>query len=57
VVERILAGVATRHHQDVAEPVGDELEARWKSMSKSAVSRPFVTATVVTPEEYDQAAA
>ena len=27
VVERMLAGVATRRHQDVAEPVGEELEA------------------------------
>ena len=27
VVERMLAGVATRRHGDVAEPVGEELEA------------------------------
>jgi putative transposase len=45
VVERMLAGVATRRHIDVAEPVGEELEARSKSTSKSAVSRRFVTAT------------
>ncbi|MGO9854262.1 MAG: IS256 family transposase [Acidimicrobiales bacterium] len=45
VVERMLAGVATRRHQDVAEPVGEELEARAKSMSKSAISRRFVAAT------------
>src|ERR1035438_6818951 len=45
VVERMLAGVATRRHVDVAEPVGKELEARTKSMSKSAVSRRFVAAT------------
>ena len=45
VVERMLAGVATRRHQDVAEPVGEELDARSKSMSKSAISRRFVTAT------------
>ena len=45
VVERMLAGVATRRHVDVAEPVGDELDARSKSMSKSAISRRFVTAT------------
>jgi transposase-like protein len=45
VVERMLAGVATRRHLDVAEPVGKELEARAKSMSKSAVSRRFVAAT------------
>jgi len=45
VVERMLAGVATRRHIDVAEPVGKELEARSRSTSKSAVSRRFVTAT------------
>jgi putative transposase len=45
VVERMLAGVATRRHIDVAEPVGEELEARSKSTSKSAVSRRFVAAT------------
>ncbi|MFZ0666889.1 MAG: transposase [Acidimicrobiales bacterium] len=45
VVERMLAGVATRRHSDVAEPVGEALESRSKSMSKSAVSRRFVAAT------------
>ena len=45
VVERMLAGVATRRHVDVAEPVGEALEARSKSTSKSAVSRRFVAAT------------
>jgi putative transposase len=45
VVERMLAGVATRRHVDVAEPVGDELEARSRSTSKSAISRRFVAAT------------
>jgi transposase-like protein len=45
VVERMLAGVATRRHQDVAEPVGEELEERSRSTSKSAVSRRFVAAT------------
>ena len=45
VVERMLAGVATRRHIDVAEPVGEELEARSRSTSKSAVSRRFVAAT------------
>jgi putative transposase len=45
VVERMLAGVATRRHADVAEPVGADIEARSKSMSKSAVSRRFVKAT------------
>ena len=41
VVERMLAGVATRRHVDVAEPVGQDGKAR----SKSAVSRRFKTAT------------
>ena len=45
VVERMLAGVATRRHGDVAEPVGADIEARSRSMSKSAISRRFVTAT------------
>ncbi len=45
VVERMLAGVATRRHQEVAEPVGDELEGRSKGLSKSAISRRFVKAT------------
>jgi putative transposase len=43
VVERMLAGVATRRHVDVGEPVGHSLKAR--STSKSAVSRRFVQAT------------
>jgi putative transposase len=41
VVERMLAGVATRRHVDVAEPVGQV----GKATSKSAVSRRFVAAT------------
>ncbi len=42
VVERMLAGVATRRHVDVAEPVGP-VDA--KGLSKSAVSRRFTAAT------------
>jgi putative transposase len=41
VVERMLAGVATRRHVDVAEPLGVEGTAT----SKSAVSRRFKAAT------------
>ena len=41
VVERMLAGVATRRHVDVAELVGVE----GKATSKSAVSRRFKAAT------------
>jgi putative transposase len=51
VVERMLAGVATRRHIDVAEPVGEELEARSRSTSKSAVSRRFVAATTKAMSE------
>ena len=45
VVERMLAGVATRRHEAVAEPVGTQLEKAAKATSKSAVSRRFVKAT------------
>src|SRR4051812_3787373 len=41
VVEQMLAGVATRRHVDVAEPVGQAGTAT----SRSAVSRRFVVAT------------
>lgn len=49
VVERMLAGVATRRHVDVAEPVGN-LDA--KALSKSAVSRRFVAATEAAMIEF-----
>ena len=42
VVERMLAGVATRRHVDVTEPVG---RRRARRQSKSAVSRRFKAAT------------
>ena len=42
VVERMLAGVATRRHVDVTEPVGP---VAGKAVSKSAVSRRFKAAT------------
>jgi len=45
VMERMLAGVATRRHADVAEPLGAELEARSSATGRSAVSRRFVRAT------------
>lgn len=45
VLERMLAGVATRRHVDVAEPVGAGVEATARSTSKSAVSRRFKAAT------------
>jgi len=45
VVERMLAGVATRRHADVSEPVGADVEAHSEATSRSAVSRRFVRAT------------
>ena len=44
-VERMLAGVATRRHGLVPDPIGAELEAAASGDSASAVSRRFVSAT------------
>ncbi|HLN07289.1 MAG TPA: hypothetical protein VK217_13490, partial [Acidimicrobiales bacterium] len=40
-VERMLAGVATRRHGLVSEPLGHELEALAKGDPRSALSRRF----------------
>ena len=45
VMERMLAGVATRRHGRVNEPVGDDLDAQATSTSRSSVSRRFKAAT------------
>jgi len=45
VMERMLAGVATRRHRAVAEPVGEKVTAASRSTSRSAVSRRFKAAT------------
>jgi putative transposase len=45
VMERMLAGVATRRHARVAEPVGAEIDKEAKSTSRSAISRRFVRQT------------
>lgn len=45
VVERMLAGVATRSFERVADPIGERHRAVASSTSKSAVSRRFVTGT------------
>jgi transposase-like protein len=45
VLERMLAGVSTRRYQRTQEPVGEQVEARARSTSKSAVSRTFVERT------------
>ena len=44
-VERMLAGVATRRHVDVAEPLSAEVEAKAKATGRSSVSRRFKRAT------------
>jgi putative transposase len=45
VMERMLAGVATRRHARTAEPVGEQVTGTAKSTSKSAISRRFVRHT------------
>ena len=45
VLERMLAGVSTRRYRRTQEPVGEEVETRARSTSKSAVSRTFVERT------------
>jgi len=45
VMERMLAGVATRRHARVAEPVGVQVAREAKSTSRSAISRRFVRQT------------
>lgn len=50
-VERMLAGVATRRHGLVNEPVGAELEAKARSTSKSTISRRFKAATATALAE------
>lgn len=45
VLERMLAGVATRRHARAAEPVGATVAAQATSTSRSAISRRFVRET------------
>ena len=45
VMERMLAGVATRRHARTAEPVGEQVIGTQKSTSRSAISRRFVKQT------------
>jgi putative transposase len=45
VLERMLAGVSTRRYPRTQEPVGEQIEAKARSTSKSAVSRTFVERT------------
>jgi transposase-like protein len=45
VMERMLAGVATRSFERVADPIGERARAKARCTSKSTVSRRFVTGT------------
>lgn len=45
VMERMLAGLATRRHRAANEPVGAQVESEARSTSKSSVSRRFVVKT------------
>jgi len=45
VMERMLAGLATRRHTAAAEPVGSDVVGRATATSRSAVSRRFVART------------
>jgi hypothetical protein len=45
VMERMLAGVATRRHARTVEPVGTQVDKEAKSTSRSAISRRFVKQT------------
>ncbi len=45
VMERMLAGVATRSFERVADPIGATQRSKARSTSKSTVSRRFVTGT------------
>jgi putative transposase len=43
--ERVLAGVATRRHTDVAEPLGDDIDDQARGTGRSSVSRRWKRAT------------
>src|SRR5450631_1290081 len=45
VLERMLAGVSTRRYRRTQEPVGEEVETKARSTSKSSVSRTFAERT------------
>jgi transposase-like protein len=51
VMERMLAGLATRRHQVANEPVGRSVEAQASATSRSSVSRRFVARTRGTLRE------
>ena len=45
MLERMLAGVSTRHYGRAQEPVGEQVESEAQSTSRSAASRMFVERT------------
>jgi putative transposase len=45
VLERMLAGVSTRRYRRTQEPVGEQVEVKARSTSKSSVSRTFTQRT------------
>jgi putative transposase len=45
VLERMLAGVSTRRYRRTQEPIGEQVELRARSTSKSSISRAFVERT------------
>ena len=51
VMERMLAGLATRRHRAANEPVGQAVEAEASSTSRSSVSRRFVATTKAALDE------
>ncbi len=51
VMERMLAGLATRRHRAANEPVGEAVEAEASSTSRSSVSRRFVAKTKAALDE------
>jgi putative transposase len=51
VMDRMLAGLATRRHRAAGEPVGAAVQAEARATSKSAVSRRFVAQTARALEE------
>lgn len=51
VMERMLAGLATRRHRAANEPVGEAVEVQASSTSRSSVSRRFVARTKAALDE------
>jgi putative transposase len=51
VAERMLAGVSTRRYARTAEPVGEDVEEKARSTSKSSISRTFIARTAETLKE------